>query len=189
MKLRYFVPALIFVALIATFAYMLQRKKDGYDPSVLTSALLGKKIPSFSVPQVEKPDSYVSDEDFLGRIYVLNVWATWCVECRHEHPLLLEIAKQGMVPIVGLDTKDDLAGAQRWLNTLGNPYSATGFDADGRVALNLGVYGAPETFLIDAQGVLIYKRVGVLTPEVWQREFVPRIESAKRAAAESGDRS
>jgi len=186
MKLRFLIPALLFATLFVAFAVMLRRTGEGYDPTILASPLLGKPVPAFRVSQVEDPNRQVSSDDFKGRMYVLNIWATWCVECRHEHPLLLEIARQNVVPIVGLDIKDDLASAQRWLQTLGNPYVATGFDGDGRVALNLGVYGAPETFLIDGTGVLLYKRVGVLTPEIWQREFLPRIQQAAASSAGAG---
>ncbi len=175
MKIRFVIPAAIFAILFIAFALMLRRTDEGYDPTILASPLIGKPVPAFRVPRLDDPSKLVSSDDFKGSAYVLNVWGTWCVECRHEHPLLLKIASENVVPIVGLDAKDDLNAAQRWLQTLGNPYAAVGFDEDGRVALNLGVYGAPETFLIDEQGVVTYKLVGVLTPEIWEKEFLPRI--------------
>ena len=184
MKLRYFLPAAIFGVLIAAFALMLQRSERGeYDPRIIQSPLLGKTAPTFQLPQVEDPNKFVSSADFVGQIYVLNVWGTWCVGCRQEHPVLLEIARRGEVPIVGLDTKDELTDAQRWLTALGNPYAASAWDADGRAAIDWGVYGAPETFLVDADGIVIYKYIGPLTMQAWEREFMPRIVEARKRQA------
>lgn len=186
MKVRYFLPAAIFGVLIAAFALMLHRSERGeYDPKIIQSPLLGKPAPTFRLPQVEDPDKFVASADFAGQVYVLNVWATWCVGCRQEHSTLMEIARQGLVPIVGLDTKDELTEAQRWLSMLGNPYVATAWDADGRAAIDWGVYGAPETFLVDASGIVIYKYIGPLSMQAWEREFMPRIvASRQRQAAE-----
>jgi cytochrome c biogenesis protein CcmG, thiol:disulfide interchange protein DsbE len=184
MKLRFLLPVLVFGALVATFALMLRRTGEGeYDPKLIRSPLLGKPAPAFALPQVEDPTKIVSSKDFAGRMYVLNVWGTWCVGCRQEHAALLAIAQQGLVPLVGLDTKDELADAQRWLSQLGNPYVATAFDADGRIGIDWGVYGAPETFLVDARGVVIHKHIGPLSLAAWQRQFVPLIEQGKRSAS------
>jgi cytochrome c biogenesis protein CcmG/thiol:disulfide interchange protein DsbE len=114
-----------------------------------------------------------------GRWYLLNVWGTWCAECRREHDILLEIAGGGEIPIVGLNWKDDPAAAQQWLEQLGNPYSVIPADREGRVAIDWGVYGAPETFLIDDRGVVRYKHVGALHPLAWESEFLPRIRGVK----------
>jgi cytochrome c biogenesis protein CcmG/thiol:disulfide interchange protein DsbE len=115
-------------------------------------------------------------------VYLFNVWGTWCVGCRQEHPVLLQIAQQHLVPIIGLDTKDELADAQRWLSTLGNPYTATAFDGlEGRVAIDWGVYGAPETFLVDSHGIVLHKFISPMTMEVWERDFVPLIQKARSA--------
>ena len=180
MKLRFLVPAAIFAVLIATFGFMLYRTGSGdYDPKIIESPLLGKPAPAFRLQTVEDPTKYVATTDFAGQVYVLNVWGTWCVGCRQEHPALLAIAKQGLVPIVGLDTKDELANAQRWLSMLGNPYVATAWDFDGRAAIDWGVYGAPETFLVDAKGIVIYKYIGPLSVQAWESEFVPRILRAR----------
>jgi cytochrome c biogenesis protein CcmG/thiol:disulfide interchange protein DsbE len=176
MKLRFVIPIAIFAVLCGVFGWMLYRTgAQGYNVSTLQSPLIGKDAPLFSLPRVENMEEMVDNRTFAGKPYLLNVWATWCVECRHEHPALLEIARQNILPIIGLDTKDELADAQRWLNVLGNPYTATAFDADGRVALDWGVYGAPETFLVDAQGKVAYKHVGTLTMQVWEQQFLPRI--------------
>jgi len=184
MKLRYLLPVILFGVLFATFAYMLHRtENEGYDPKIIQSPLLGKPAPAFRLPQVEDATKFVDTRDYLGQVYLLNAWGTWCVGCRQEHPALLEIARQGLVPIIGLDTKDELADAQRWLTTLGNPYAATAMDADGRVAIDWGVYGAPETFLVDAKGIVIYKYIGPISMQAWQQEFVPRIQTAKAAIA------
>ncbi len=176
MKWRFAIPGLIFALLCGAFGWMLYRTgAEGYDVRVLQSPLLGKSAPTFRLPSVAAITEFVDNRDYAGKAYLLNVWATWCVECRHEHAVLLEIARQNLIPIIGLDTKDDLHDAQRWLAQLGNPYVASAFDADGRAALNWGVYGAPETFLVDARGVVVYKHVGALTMAVWQERFLPRI--------------
>ena len=183
MKLRFVVPVLVFGVLVATFALMLRRTGQGeYDPRVIQSPLIGKSAPTFTLPRVEDPNLTVSTNDYRGTVYVLNVWGTWCAGCRQEHATLLAIAKQGLVPIVGLDTRDELADSQRWLSKLGNPYSATALDTDGRVAIDWGVYGAPETFLVDANGTIVHKYIGPLSLAAWQQQFVPLIEQAKRGA-------
>lgn len=182
MKWRFAAPALVFAALIAVFALILHRTDNGtYDPREISSPLIGKAAPNFRLPRVEDPTHFVDARDYAGQVYVFNVWGTWCGGCRQEHPVLLTIAKQNLVPIVGLDSKDDLKEAQQWLNVLGNPYSATAFDPEGRVSIDWGVYGAPETFLVDAKGTVLYKFISPLTMEVWEREFVPRIQRARGA--------
>ena len=171
---KFLVPAAIFAVLVGFFVVGLHR-----DPSQVPSPLIGKPAPAYSLPKVEDPSVKVSNTDFAGRKHLVNVWATWCVECRKEHQVLLEMARQNVLPIVGMDWKDELASAQQWLNQLGNPYVATAFDQEGRVAIDFGVYGAPETFLIDEQGKVLYKHIGVLTLEVWNQELLPRINGQK----------
>lgn len=180
MKLRFVAPAAVFAILFAVFALMLYRTHSGdYDPrSIGTSPLLGKSAPQFQLAAVEDISKTVDSRSFKGKPYVINVWGTWCVACREEHSALLEIAKQNLVPIVGLDWNDDLQQARRWLGSLGNPYTATAFDGDGKVAINFGVYGAPETFLIDSNGIVQYKHTGAMTLGLWQREFVSRIQAS-----------
>lgn len=145
----------------------------------MPSPLIGKPVPSFSLTRLQQPDQNVSDADLRGQVSLLNVWATWCVGCRQEHETLNRIAGLGDVPIFGLNWKDDAAQASAWLEELGNPYVATAVDADGKVAIDWGVYGAPETFLVDANGIIIYRHISPLTMEIWQSEFVPRINKAR----------
>lgn len=173
---RYLVPIGLFATLLAFFYFGLGRDKE-----TLPSPLIGKPAPAFELPRVDDPAKTVSTKDFAGRSYVLNVWGTWCPGCRQEHEVLLEIARRKVAPIVGLDWKDDLQAAQRWLRELGDPYVVTAFDAEGRTAIDWGVYGAPETFLIDAHGVVRHKHVGPLSIEVWERDFMPKI--AKQGSA------
>ncbi|HEY5806862.1 MAG TPA: DsbE family thiol:disulfide interchange protein [Povalibacter sp.] len=169
--LRYLIPVGLLVALLAFFFVGLGRDKE-----TLPSPLIGKPAPAFSLPRVGEPGQVVSSSDFAGHPYVLNVWATWCVGCRQEHEDLLKIASRGEVPIVGLNWKDDMQLAQQWLQQLGNPYVATAFDEEGRVAIDWGVYGAPETFLIDASGKVIHKHVAPISVEVWDNEFLPLLK-------------
>jgi cytochrome c biogenesis protein CcmG/thiol:disulfide interchange protein DsbE len=171
---RYLAPIGLFATLLAFFYFGLGRDKE-----TLPSPLIGKPAPAFELPRVDDPARMISTKDFAGRTYVLNVWGTWCPGCRQEHEALLEIARRNVVPIVGLDWKDDLQLAQRWLRELGNPYAVTAFDAEGRVAIDWGVYGAPETFLVDAQGVIRHKHVGPLTLEDWERDFMPKISGGE----------
>src|SRR5262245_50706895 len=131
MKIRFVIPGLIFAVLFIAFAWMLGRIDGGYNPQILESPLIGKPMPAFKVPRLDNAAEFVSSDDFKGRAYVVNIWGTWCVECRHEHPLLLKIASEKAIPIVGMDIKDDSDAAKLWLQKLGNPYVVTGFDGDG----------------------------------------------------------
>jgi cytochrome c biogenesis protein CcmG/thiol:disulfide interchange protein DsbE len=171
---RFLIPIVLFGVLVAVFTIGLQR-----DPSFVPSPLIGKSAPSFSLRALQEPGQVVSDADLRGRVSLLNVWATWCVGCRQEHETLNKIADLDDVPIFGLNWKDDAQQASAWLAELGNPYVATAVDADGKVAIDWGVYGAPETFLIDANGIIIYRHISPLTMEIWQTEFVPRIKEAR----------
>lgn len=181
---RFLLPFGAFILLVVLFAFGLNPNRDIH---ALPSPLIGKKAPQFSLSDVLDPNRAVSNGALKGQVYVLNVWGTWCVECRVEHPALLEIAKQNVVPIIGVDWSidhgiDERAKASRWLEQLGNPYSAVAFDRDGRTVIDWGVTAAPETFLVDGSGKILYKFVSPLTDEVWQREFLPRIAAARRAA-------
>jgi len=171
---RYAIPIALFAALIAFFFVGLGRDKE-----TLPSPLIGKPAPAYDLPIVEDPARRVSNKDFAGKPHLVNIWGTWCPGCRQEHPVLLEIAKRNVVPMVGIDWKDDLAMAQQWLREYGNPYAVTGFDEDGRVSIDWGAYGAPETFLVDAQGIVVHKHVGPLTIEAWERDFMPRLRGEK----------
>ncbi len=168
---RYLIPIGLFAALIAFFYTGIGRDKE-----TLPSPLIGKPAPQWQLSRVDDPAQTVSGNDFAGKPYVLNVWATWCVACRQEHETLMAISKRGEAPIVGIDWKDDRAQAQRWLQQLGNPYTVTGFDDEGRAAIDWGVYGAPETFLVDAKGTVVFKHIAPMTIDVWERDFLPRIK-------------
>jgi cytochrome c biogenesis protein CcmG, thiol:disulfide interchange protein DsbE len=168
---RFIVPIGLFAALVAVFYVGLGRDKE-----TLPSPLIGKTAPEFQLSTVEDPSRNVSSTDFAGKPYVVNIWGTWCPGCRQEHDVLLEIARRNEVPIVGLDWKDDLQLAQQWLRELGNPYAATGFDVDGRVAIDFGAYGAPETFLVSSQGIVIHKHTGPLSIAAWETDFVPKLK-------------
>ena len=165
---RFLLPAAAFAVLVGFFVIGLQR-----DPGNIPSPLVGKPAPAFSLESLGDPAWRVGSADFAGRPWLLNVWATWCVGCRDEHAALLQIARENRVPIVGLNWRDDRTLALRWLAQLGNPYASVAYDPDGRTAIDWGVYGAPETFLIDAEGRVIRKHIGPLSIAVWQRDFVP----------------
>jgi cytochrome c biogenesis protein CcmG/thiol:disulfide interchange protein DsbE len=175
---KFLLPMGAFLALVVLFALGLNPQRD---IRALPSPLIGKPAPPFSVSDVLDPTRTVSNANLKGQIYVFNAWGTWCVPCREEQETLLEIAKQNVVPIIGLNFNDERARAQRWLQQLGNPYTAVAFDPDERVAIDWGVYGAPETFLVDQRGRVIYKYISPLTLDVWQTEFLPRIEAARRS--------
>jgi len=169
---RFLIPAAIFLALAGVLYVGVVHSPN---KSTMQSALLGKTVPDFSLPVLGNPGMNLTNTQLAGRPWVLNVWGTWCAACRDEHPVLLDIAKQNALPLVGLDWKDEDDAALDWLKQLGNPYSVVVADRDGRTAINFGVYGAPETFFIDADGRVQYRHVGAMTAEVWQREFLSRL--------------
>jgi cytochrome c biogenesis protein CcmG/thiol:disulfide interchange protein DsbE len=165
---RWTIPLAIFVVLVAFLWTGL-----GRDPSVVPSPLIGKPAPAFRLAQLHKPDAWLQPDDLKGKVWLLNVWASWCVSCREEHPLLLQLAKTDSLPIYGLDYKDKTEQALAWLRQNGDPYTASIVDADGRVGIDYGVYGVPETFLIDQAGVIRYKQIGPLTAEVLKSKILP----------------
>ena len=167
---RYLVPLGIFLVLVA-FLY----RGLSLDPKLVPSPLVGKPMPSFTLTRLEDPNATISDTDLKGKVSLLNIWATWCVSCRAEHEALLTLAKTGKVDIYGLNYKDDRAAAQQWLKQLGNPYVSNAFDDTGRVGIDWGVYGAPETFIIDSQGIIRHKHVGPLTIDVINEEILPLV--------------
>lgn len=169
-SLRFLIPIAIF-GLLAVFFYI----GLGRNPGDIPSPLIGKPAPPFSLPSVQDPNIAVSTNDYRGQPYVVNVWATWCGGCREEHETLMAIAQTTAVPLVGIDWKDERPLAQQWLDQLGNPYHAVAFDPEGRIAIDWGVYGAPETFLVGADGRVAYKHVGPMTMDVWTEKFLPRI--------------
>jgi len=169
---RFLIPGAIFLALAGVLYVGVVHSPN---KSTMQSALLGRPAPDFTLPILGSPNATLSRKQLDGRPWVLNVWGTWCVACRDEHAALLAIAKQNAVPLVGLDWKDDDEAATQWLTQLGNPYSVVAVDRDGRTAIEFGVYGAPETFFIDASGYVQFRHVGPMTEDVWQREFLSRL--------------
>jgi cytochrome c biogenesis protein CcmG/thiol:disulfide interchange protein DsbE len=172
---RFLIPLVVFALLIAVFVVGL-----GRDPSQLPSPLLDKPAPQFDLPSLLHPEQRVTTQDFGGEVALVNVWATWCVGCRQEHNFLLQLSKADVLPIYGLNWRDNGPEARRWLQQLGDPYVATAYDEDGRVGIDWGVYGAPETFLIAADGTVLYKQLGPLSWGVWQENFVPLLEAQEQ---------
>jgi len=166
--LRFLVPIGVMALLVIVFSIGLTR-----DPSELPSTFIDKEAPGFDLPTVKNPDARVSSADYVGQAVLVNVWATWCVGCREEHAFLMDLAATGAIPIYGINWRDRRSDALRWLDQFGDPYVASGFDEDGRVAVDWGVYGAPETFLIGPDGIVLHKHLGPLSPQAWQRDFVP----------------
>ena len=168
---RYLIPLIVFVVMVGFLAVGL-----GLNPREVPSPLINKPAPSFTLPVLSAPDKSISLQDLRGKVWVLNVWASWCVACRVEHPLFVEFAKTGAVPIYGLNYKDKREDALRWLANFGNPYQQSLFDSEGLVGIDFGVYGVPETFVIDKEGVIRLKHIGPVTPEVLQGMILPLIK-------------
>lgn len=167
---RRVLPVVIFIGLLAILGYGLTR-----DPSLVSSPLIGKPVPDFSLPLLSEPNNNIGNYDLRGSVYLLNVWASWCAACRVEHPLLMQLAEQRVLPIYGLNYRDKREDALGWLDRYGNPYEAIAFDQKGDVALDLGVYGAPETYLVDRNNVIVYKHIGPITNEIWAEVLHPKI--------------
>lgn len=174
---RYVALIVAFALLVGVFFVGLQK-----DPSQLPSTFIGKPAPEFELPSLTDPAVRVSHRNFGGKPALLNVWATWCVGCRQEHGFLMELAATNSIPIYGLNWRDDRAAALQWLAQYGDPYVITAFDADARVGIDWGVYAAPETFLINPDGMVVHKHLGPLDPAIWERDFAPLI--AGMAAAQ-----
>jgi cytochrome c biogenesis protein CcmG/thiol:disulfide interchange protein DsbE len=166
--LRYLLPLAIFL-LIAFFLW----RGLALDPREVPSPLIGKPVPAFRVPLLDDPSKTLSSEELRGKVYLLNVWGSWCVSCRDEHPVLVEFSRRGTIPLYGLNWKDKREDAIAWLERFGNPYVESGVDRDGRVAIDFGVYGAPETYLVDRNGIIRFKQTGPLTSKVIQERIVP----------------
>lgn len=149
------------------------------DPSEVPSPLIGKPVPEFSLPKLQASAEMFSNTEFLGKVSILNVWATWCFACKQEHPALLELAKKNVAPIYGLNYKDDASQAKLYLRDFGNPFVANASDTAGRVAIDWGVYGAPETFVIDRKGIIRFKHIGPLTMVDIDTKILPLIQQLK----------
>ncbi|MEI8264593.1 MAG: DsbE family thiol:disulfide interchange protein [Betaproteobacteria bacterium] len=170
-SLRFLIPLALFVAL-AWFLYA----GLSLNPREVPSPLIGRPAPAFALPRLDDPAQTIKREDLLGKVWVMNVWASWCAPCREEHPLVVAFARERKVPVIGLNYKDRPGDARTWLERLGNPYAATLIDFDGKVGIDFGVYGVPETFVIDAQGVVRFKHVGVLTRQVISQKIEPLLK-------------
>jgi len=173
--LKYLIPLALFLVLVVFLAIGLTR-----NPQELPSALIDKPAPTFRLPQLKQPDKTFSAEDMRGKVWMLNVWASWCVACRDEHPYLFEYQKSGVVPIYGLNYKDRREDALGWLGELGDPYLLSAVDLDGRVAIDYGVYGAPESYIIDKNGTIRMKHVGPVMPDVWEKKILPLVQELNR---------
>ena len=169
------IPLVLFVVLIVFLAIGL-----GHDPHKLPSALIGKPAPQFALTELREPSKIISPDQMRGKVWLLNVWASWCVACREEHPFLMDIAKGGAVPIYGLTWKDKREDSLAVLSELGDPYVLNMADFDGRVAIDYGITGAPETYLIDKNGIIRYKEPGQLTPEIMAKTILPMVRELNR---------
>ena len=167
---RFLVPLGIFALLVVFLAVGLTR-----DPREVPSPLIDKPAPTFRLTELHTPDSVLTPAELKGKVWLLNVWASWCVSCREEHPLLVELGRSNVVPIYGLNYKDQSPAALKWLEDMGNPYIASLVDADGRVGIDYGVYGVPETFVIDRDGVIRYKQIGPITPQALKEKILPLV--------------
>ena len=173
---KYLIPLVLFIVLVIFLAIGLRR-----DPHEVPSPLINKPAPAFNLPQLKDPSKTFSAAEMRGKVWILNVWASWCITCRDEHPLLIDYAKTGAVPIYGLNYKDQRDDALAWLSELGDPYVLSAADLDGRVAIDYGVYGAPETYVIDQSGTIRFKQIGPVTPDVWTKQVLPLVQELNRA--------
>ena len=173
--MRYLVPLAVFVLLVALLAVGLT-----LNPREVPSPLIDRPAPAFNLPQLHKPDLAFSTKDMQGQVWLLNVWASWCAACRDEHPLLVELAKQRTVPVISLNYKDQPDAGKAWLKQFGDPYVLSVADAAGRVGIDYGVYGVPETFVIDRQGVIRYKQIGPVTVRSLDEKILPLVRTLQK---------
>ncbi|MCF8168042.1 MAG: DsbE family thiol:disulfide interchange protein [Rhodoferax sp.] len=176
MKAKFLVPLALFVVLVGFLAVGL-----GLNPREVPSPLVNKPAPIFALPHLHQPELQFASADLKGKVWLLNVWASWCVACREEHPVLMDFAKTQMIPLVGLDYKDQRKDGINMLKRSGNPYDIIPFDADGRVGIDFGVYGVPESFLIDKNGVIRYKHIGPISTEALNKTIIPLINELKKS--------
>lgn len=172
---KFLIPLGIFILLVCFFWAGLK-----LDPKQLPSALLNKPLPEFVLPDIHDQTKKLTHQNFLHHVSLLNIWASWCLSCQAEQPFLMDLARADSVALYGIDYKDDLTDSCDWLKRHGNPYQLVGFDQNGSASIDLGVYGTPETFLIDQQGIIRYKVIGVITPEIWHKKLLPLIAQLKR---------
>ena len=168
---KYLIPLAIFLVLCGFLAAGLK-----LNPREVPSPLIDKPAPPFTLNQLSDPAKPFSNKDMLGQVWMLNVWASWCVSCRDEHPVLVDLAKKKIVPLYGLNYKDQRPDALKWLAQFGDPYDMSVMDVDGRIGIDYGVYGVPETYVIDKQGIIRYKRIGAVTPQVLETQILPLLK-------------
>jgi len=176
-KLRFLIPLIVFVVMVGFLGKGLL-----LDPSEVPSPLIDKPAPTFELSELHNPGARFASESMRGQVWLLNVWASWCVSCRQEHPVLVDLARRHIVPIYGLNYKDTRPDAVRWLRERGNPYDVSAFDNDGRVGMDYGVYGVPETYVIDKKGIIRYKQIGPITPSVLRDKVLPLIQRLQQGS-------
>jgi len=173
--IRWSIPLAIFVVLVAFLWIGL-----GRDPREVPSPLIDKPAPAFKLAQLHAPGETLSNADLKGKVWLFNVWASWCVSCKVEHPLLVQLAAQKIVPVIGLDYKDQPADGRAWLTQRGDPYTTSVVDLDGRTGIDYCVYGVPETFVVDKNGIIRYKQIGPLTVEALQEKILPLVRDLQK---------
>ncbi len=173
---RYLIPLGIFLVLVVFLGIGL-----GLNPREVPSPLIGKPAPAFKLAELHENSKILGREDMLGKVWLLNVWASWCVSCREEHPVLVELSKRNVVPIYGLNYKDQRDDALAWLKQFGDPYTTSIVDRDGRVGIDYGVYGVPETFVIDKAGLIRYKQIGPVTPQALKDKILPLVRQLQQS--------
>ncbi len=174
-RLAFFVPVILFIALVVALGVGLTR-----DPGEIPSALIGKSVPEFALPPVEGRTLGLSSSDLKGEVSLVNVFASWCTSCRLEHPVFMRLREEGIVPIHGINYKDSPEDAAQWLDELGDPYTRTGADLNGRVSIDWGVYGVPETFVVDEDGRIVFKQIGPITPDVYRDTIAPLLQELRQ---------
>jgi cytochrome c biogenesis protein CcmG/thiol:disulfide interchange protein DsbE len=173
---KFLIPLGLFVVLLGFLFVGL-----GLNPREVPSPLIDKPAPTFALATLGEPGRNLGSADMKGQVWLLNVWASWCVSCREEHPLLVELGKAKLVPIIGLNYKDEPSAGKRWLAQMGNPYDTSVMDRDGRVGIDYGVYGVPETFVIDKQGTIRYKQIGPVTAEALEKKILPLVRELQKS--------
>jgi cytochrome c biogenesis protein CcmG/thiol:disulfide interchange protein DsbE len=169
------IPLAVFIILVALLAIGL-----GHDPHTVPSPLINKPAPDFRLAQLNEPTKNFTAREMRGQVWLLNVWSSWCVTCRDEHPLLLELARSQTVPLYGMNYKDSREDALAWLEEAGNPYLLSATDTDGRIGIEYGVYGVPETYLIDKEGIIRYKQIGPITQQILENEILPKVKEVSK---------
>ena len=169
--MRFILPFVVFL-IVAAFMFV----GLGLNPREVPSPLVGRAAPVFTLPQLQEPSRQFSPQDMKGKVWLFNVWASWCTACENEHPVFMELSRQNLVPIYGMDYKDKREDGEAWLRKHGNPYALVVSDAEGRVGIDYGVYGVPETYVIDKQGVIQHKHIGAVTPKILSEKILPLVK-------------